>query len=61
MITACIKTVGEGKQGHAYCRILLLQQSLFLVSVEFHGNHMTVTKMSENLANLTFGILLELK
>ena len=28
--TTCLKTVVVGKQGHAPCKILLLQQSLFL-------------------------------
>ena len=36
---------GWGKQGNAPCRILSLQQSLFLVSVEFHGDHKTVRKL----------------
>ena len=30
-----------GKQGHAPCETLLLYQSLFLVSVKFHGDHKT--------------------
>ena len=38
-------TVAGGKQGHAACKILSLQQSLFYVSVEFHGDHKTVTKI----------------
>ena len=37
-------TVVGGKQGHASCGILSLQQSLFL-SVKFHGDHRTVTKL----------------
>ena len=31
----CLSTLFGGKQGHAPCRILLLQQILFFVSVEF--------------------------
>ena len=34
--TTCLKTVVGGKQGHAPCKILLLQQSLFFTSVKFH-------------------------
>ena len=33
--TTCLITVVGGKQGHARCKIPLLQQSLFFVSVEF--------------------------
>ena len=43
MIT-CLITCGWGKRGHATCKALLIQQNLFL-SVEFHGGHMTVTKL----------------
>ena len=32
MSTTCLKTVVGGKQGHALCKICLLQQSLFVVS-----------------------------
>ena len=35
---------GGGKQGHASCEKLLLQQIPLFVSVEFHGDHKTVTK-----------------
>ena len=63
--------VGD-KQGHAACRIPLLQQRLWLVismgmlpveylysnkasvSVEFLGDHRTVTKFWLNLATLSF-------
>ena len=38
------KTVVGGKQGHALCKILLPQQSLF-APVECHEDHKTVTKM----------------
>ena len=44
-ITTCPKTVVGGKQGHAPCKILSLQQSLFYVSVKFHGDHKTVIKL----------------
>ena len=43
--TKCLKSVVEGKQGHALCKIPLIQQSLF-VSVKFHGVYITVTKMT---------------
>ena len=43
--TTCAKTVVGGKQGHAPCRILSLRQNLFCMSIEFHGNHKTVTKL----------------
>ena len=42
-----------GKQGHAPCKILLLQQILLLVSVGFHGDYETVTEVS--LVTLRFG------
>ena len=38
--TTCLKPVVGGKQGHAPCRM----QPLF-VSVEFHGDHETVTEL----------------
>ena len=38
------KNCGWGKQGHAPCEILSPQQS-FSVSVEFDGDHKTVTKL----------------
>ena len=44
MTTTCPKTVVGGRQGNAPCKSLLLQPSLF-VSVEFHGDHKTVTKL----------------
>ena len=37
-ITRCPKTVVGGKQGHAPCKILSLQQNRF-VSVKYHGDH----------------------
>ena len=43
--TTCLKTVVGGKQGHVLCKILLPQQSLFFVSVEFNVDHKTVTKL----------------
>ena len=44
--TKCRKTVVVGKQGHAPCKILLLPQSLFFMSVESHGDHhKTVIKL----------------
>ena len=43
--TTCLMTVAGGKQGHAPCRMLPLQQILFFVSLKFHGDHKTVTKM----------------
>ena len=43
--TTCLKTVVGGNQGHASCKTPLLQQSPFFVSVRFHGDHMTVTKL----------------
>ena len=43
--TTCLRTVDGGKQGHALCRILLLQQSPFFLSVKFHGDHKTVTNL----------------
>ena len=55
MTTTCLKTVVGGKQGHAPCKILSLQQSTFFVSVEFHGDHKAVTKMRCNLATLSLG------
>ena len=36
---------GWGKQGHAPCKILLLQQNVFLVTVELVGDHKTVTNL----------------
>ena len=50
--TACLRTVVGGKQGHAPCEILSLQQFLFLVSVEFHVGHKTVRDLRSDLANL---------
>ena len=43
MTTTYPKTVVGVKQGHAPCRILSLQQNLFFLSVEFHGDNKTVT------------------
>ena len=34
-----------GKQGLGPCKILSFKQGLFFVSVEFFGDHKTVTKM----------------
>ena len=41
MTTTCLITDVGGKQGNAACKILSLQQSLFFVSVKFHGDHNT--------------------
>ena len=41
MTTTCIKSVCGGKHGHVPYEILLLQQSLFLVSVKCNGDHRT--------------------
>ena len=43
-ITTCHKTMIGGKQGHAPCKILSLQQSLFLLD-KFHADYKTVTKI----------------
>ena len=43
--TTCPKTVVGGKQEHAPCKVHSLQQSLFIVSAEFHGGHKTVIKL----------------
>ena len=40
--TTCLKTVVGGKQGHAPCKILLLQQSLFLCQLNF----LEITRLS---------------
>ena len=40
-----LKTVVEGKQGHALCKILLQPLFLFCLSVEFHENHKTASKL----------------
>ena len=36
---------GWGKHGHTPYEVLLLYQSLVLVSVEFHGDHKTAAKL----------------
>ena len=38
------RNYGWGKQGHVPCKILLFQKASF-VSVEFNGDHKTVTMM----------------
>ena len=43
--TSCPRTVVGGKKWYAPCKILLLKQNLFFVSVEFYGDHKTVTKL----------------
>ena len=43
--TTCPKTVVGDKQGHALCKIILLQQIHLLCQVEFHGDHKTVIKL----------------
>ena len=37
--TTCPKAVVGGRQWHAPCKVLLLQQGLLFVSFEFHGDH----------------------
>ena len=49
-----LSIVVEVKQGYATCKILPLHQSHYLVSVEFHGDHKTVTKMRYNLTTINF-------
>ena len=44
-ITTCSKTVVEGKKRHAPSKIILQNQSLYVVSVQFNGDHKTVTMM----------------
>ena len=39
-----VRTVVGGKNGHAPCKNVVLADPLF-VSVEFHANHKTVTKL----------------
>ena len=34
----CLKTVVDGKQRHAPCKICSLQQRLMFVSLDFHGD-----------------------
>ena len=43
--TTCLRNVDVGKQVLAHCKIFLFQQSLFFVSVLFHGHHKTVVKL----------------
>ena len=40
-----LKAVVGGKQGHAPCKIVLLQQFHFIVSVKFRTGHKTDTKL----------------
>ena len=40
----CLRTVVGLMQGHARCKILLLEESLFFVSVDIQGDHMADTK-----------------
>ena len=49
MTTTCPKTVVGGKQGHAPCKISLLQESLFLASVEFYGGHKTEVNLATHI------------
>ena len=44
MSTTCPKTMVEGKQWHAPCKIIC-SNKMFFVSVKFHGDHKTVTKL----------------
>ena len=39
----CLNTVAGGKQGHAPCKMLLLQQILFLC----HSNFIEITRLSQ--------------
>ena len=59
--TTCLQTVVGGKQGHALCKILSLQQILFLVSFEFHRDHKTVIKFKWIWPPSVLMILLDLK
>ena len=43
--STCHRSVSGGMQGYAPCKMHLLQQNLFFVSFEFHGDHKTVTNM----------------
>ena len=45
-LAACPQTTVWGKQWHALCGIFLVQQILFPVSVEFHGDRKTVVLLS---------------
>ena len=51
----CLETVVGVSKGMLPVKYLLLQQSPFFVSVKFHGDHKTVTKMRQNLVALSFG------
>ena len=42
--TICVKTNFWGKRGYAHCKMLLLQENVY-VSVQFHGEHKTITKL----------------
>ena len=53
--TVCLITVIWGKQGHATCRIFLLQQSLFFVPVECHGDTKNCYQDEVSMAKLSFG------
>ena len=41
----CFHDVAFLPGGNAPCKILSLEQSFFYTSVEFHGDHKTVTKL----------------
>ena len=43
--STCPTTVVAGKQVHAPCRIHKIQQNLFFMSLEFHGDHEAVTEL----------------
>ena len=43
MTATYLKTMVVGRHGHTPCKIFLLQQIIFSVSVEFHRDHKTVT------------------
>ena len=45
MTTTCLGTVVGGRQANAPCKLRLFQRNLFLVSVEFNGDHMADMEM----------------
>ena len=56
-ITRCAKTVVGGKQGHAPCRILLLQQSLFLCQSNLMEIMILLQRLSKICSPSVLGIL----
>ena len=59
--STCHKTVVGGKQGHASCIILLLQQNPFLCQLDFMEIIRLSLKAELNLANLSFGDITRFK